>query len=124
MSAFADSDGIAPLPLREGLRARAVHGDRMTLALVELDPGTVVPEHAHDNEQLGILIEGSLTFTAEGETRELGPGGTWRILSNVPHVAVAGPEGCVIVEVFAGPREDWRAIEPLAVEPGRWPGTR
>jgi quercetin dioxygenase-like cupin family protein len=80
----------------------------MTLAIVELAPNALVPEHTHESEQLGIVIEGSMTFTVDGETRQLGPGGTWRILSNRPHVARAGPEGAVVIDVFAPTRSDWQ----------------
>jgi unsaturated pyranuronate lyase len=93
----------------------------VTLALVELDPGTTVPEHNHENEQLGFLVTGSLTFTVGGEVGEIEPGGSWRILANVPHSVVAGPEGAVLVEVFSPPRHDWGAIPKGEPGPGRWP---
>ena len=63
----------------ESVRARRVEGERVTLALIELAPDSIVPGHRHDNEQLGMVITGSVTFTVGDETRELGPGGTWRI---------------------------------------------
>jgi quercetin dioxygenase-like cupin family protein len=71
----------------EAVRARRVEGARITLALVELAPDAVVPGHQHEAEQLGMVIEGSVTFTIGDERRELGPGGMWRIPSNVPHQA-------------------------------------
>ena len=76
---------IATLPVMdvwgEAVRARRVQGERITLAVVELAPDSVVPGHHHENEQLGMVITGSVTFTIGDETRELGPGGTWRIPS-------------------------------------------
>ena len=50
---------LADLPLleiwgREAVRARRVQGERITLAIVELAPNAVVPEHRHANEQLEI----------------------------------------------------------------------
>jgi quercetin dioxygenase-like cupin family protein len=56
--------------------------------------------------EIGLLIQGTLTFTVGDETRELGPGGTWRILSNVPHTCVAGPDGAVAIDVFAPGRPE------------------
>src|SRR5689334_3783877 len=91
---------VAPTPIWEGVIARAIHGERLTLGVVELAPGAVVPEHRHDNEQLGLVIQGSVRFTVGDETRELGPGGTWRIPSNVPHGCVAGPDGAVVLDLF------------------------
>jgi quercetin dioxygenase-like cupin family protein len=104
----------------EAVRARKIEGERLTLAVVELAPDALVPEHRHESEQLGICIEGSITFTVDGETRELGPGGTWRVLSNRPHVARAGPHGAVVIDVFAPTRSDWR-FELLAPLTPVWP---
>lgn len=101
--------------------SRSVTSEHVTLALIEFDPNAVVPEHSHENEQVGFLVQGSLTFTIGGETGEIVPGGSWRILANVPHSVVAGPEGAVLVEVFSPPRHDWGAIPMGEPGPGRWP---
>ena len=104
----------------EGVAARSVHGERLTLAIVELDPNSGVPEHTHDHEQLGVVLQGRVTFRVGDETRELGPGGTWHIPSNAPHEVHVGPEGAVVVDVFAPAREDWRARGRLG-RAARWP---
>jgi quercetin dioxygenase-like cupin family protein len=121
MRAFDELRAIAPLSMWEGIRARAVHGERLTLAVFELDPNTVVPEHTHDNEQLGMVLRGSLTFRVGDDRRELGPGGTWTIESNMPHDVRVGPEGAVVVDVFAPVRSDWNGIERLPPQEPRWP---
>jgi quercetin dioxygenase-like cupin family protein len=104
------------------VRARRVEGERITLAIVELAPNAVVPEHRHAAEQLGMVIRGQMHFTVDGETRDLGPGGTWRILGDRPHDVVAGPDGAVVIDVFTPIRSDWedRAIVDPAPAP-RWP---
>jgi quercetin dioxygenase-like cupin family protein len=117
---------LADLPLLEiwgdAVRARRVEGERITLAIVELAPNAVVPEHRHVAEQLGMVIRGLMRFTVDGETRDLGPGGTWRILGDRPHDVVAGPEGAVVIDVFTPVRSDWvdRPIVDPAPRP-RWP---
>ena len=58
----------------EAVRARRIEGERITLALIELAPDSTVPGHRHENEQLGMVITGSVTFTVGDETRQLGPG--------------------------------------------------
>jgi len=118
---FDDLVRIAPLPIWNGIVARLVDGERLTLAVVELDPGAVAAEHVHENEQLGIVLKGSMSFRVGDEQRELGPGDTWTIPSNTPHEAVAGPDGAVVIDVFAPPRDDWAALEPLPERPPRWP---
>ena len=104
------------------VRARRVQGERITLAIVELAPNAVVPEHRHGAEQLGMVIQGQMHFTVDGETRDLGPGGTWRILGDRPHDVVAGPEGAVVIDVFTPVRSDWdeKSVVPGAPAP-RWP---
>lgn len=121
MSAFVDIYAVQPQAIWEGLLARAVHGDRITLSLIELDPGAAVPEHRHENEQMGILLQGSLTFTIGEETREFGPGGTWTVRANVPHSVITGPNGALLVEVFSPARDDWDVHEQLEPRPGLWP---
>jgi quercetin dioxygenase-like cupin family protein len=119
-------ENLADLPLLEiwgeTVRARRVEGERITLAIVELAPNAVVPEHRHAAEQLGLVIRGRMHFTVDGETRDLGPGGTWRILGDRPHDVVAGPEGAVVIDVFTPVRSDWadrRIVEPAPTP--RWP---
>jgi quercetin dioxygenase-like cupin family protein len=105
----------------DAVRARRVEGERMTLALLELAPDSVVPGHRHENEQMGIVIKGSLTFTVGDETRQLGPGGTWRIPSETPHQVSVGPEGAVVIDIFAPTRSDWDALPSNPPSPPIWP---
>jgi unsaturated pyranuronate lyase len=121
MSAFAEIGEVEPQQIWEGVVSRAIHAERMSMTLIELDPGTVVPEHSHENEQVGILLEGSLTFRVGEESKELGPGGTWRIAANVPHSVTTGPDGAVAFEIFAPVRADWHAIEREQPRAPRWP---
>jgi quercetin dioxygenase-like cupin family protein len=96
-------------------------GRNASLAVVDLAPGAIVPEHRHEHEQLGLCIRGSITFTIDGERRELGPGGTWRITSNLPHDAVAGPDGASVVDIFSPVRADWDSLPKSAPRRPRWP---
>ena len=121
MSVFADIATIAPLRIWDGVLGRVVHGERVTLSVIELDPGSLVPEHSHENEQIGILLRGSLVFRVGEEVRELGPGGTWRIRANIPHAVETGPEGAVAVEVFSPARADWERLERVESPRPLWP---
>src|SRR5262245_40055511 len=101
MSDLVDIETVPAIDVwGDAVRARRIEGDRITLAIVELRPNAIVPEHTHENEQIGFVIQGSVTFTIDGETRELGPGGTWKILSMRPHQVTVGPEGAIVVDVF------------------------
>jgi len=111
---------IEPIQVFEGVVARRVEGDRVTLAIVELDPGAVVPEHTHEAEQNGMVIRGRMTFRIGDQERQLDAGGTWRIRGGVPHAAEAGPDGAVVIDVFSPIRVDW-ADRPRLDRRPRWP---
>jgi hypothetical protein len=40
----------------------------------------------------------------------------------VPHSGRGGPEGALVIDVFAPARAEWRALEELAPAPLGWPG--
>ncbi len=121
MGALNDLTVIPPFRVWDGVIARSVEGERLSIVVVELEPSSVVPEHSHENEQLGIVLSGSVSFRVGDETRQLTAGGTWRIAPNVPHEVHTGPEGAVVIDAFAPLREDWRALEQLDAQPPRWP---
>lgn len=107
MPNLVDLADISPIRVWDGVIARRVQGEQLTLAVVELEPDALVPEHRHANEQCGLVIEGEMHFRIADEQRVLGPGGTWRIVGSVPHEVRAGPQGAVVIDVFAPPRTDW-----------------
>jgi len=117
MSHFNDLNDMAPLQIWPGLIARALTGAEATLAQIELEPDVDVPEHAHVNEQIGILLGGSMTFRIGGESRDLRPGGAWVIPADVPHSVTAGPSGAMLIEVFVPARDDWADRETLDPRP-------
>lgn len=122
MDAFAEVGSLDPHEIWDGVLGRVVDGEHLTLSVIELDPDAVVPEHRHGNEQLGVLVAGSLSFRIGEETRQLGPGGLWRIAAETPHEVRAGPEGAVVVEAFAPRRDDWDALVRRTGAVPRWPG--
>jgi unsaturated pyranuronate lyase len=121
MKTFDSVSNIKPYIVREGIAARAVEGERMTLAVVDLEPNATLPEHHHENEQLGFVISGVITMRIGGEKRELHAGDTYAIPRHVPHDAVAGPDGCTVTDVFAPVRADWRELKRSEASAGRWP---
>jgi len=121
MSTFESLRNIRPHAIREGITARAVEGERMTIAVVDLEPDVVLPEHRHENEQLGFVIAGMITMTIGGHKRELHPGDIYSMPSNVPHDAKAGPEGCTVADVFAPVRAVWRELKRMEPSAPRWP---
>jgi quercetin dioxygenase-like cupin family protein len=123
MSVFAGHGDITPLQIWDGVVGHAIEGDRTTLAIVELAPNCAIPEHRHENEQLGVCITGSLRFRVADELREVGPGDSWRIPGDMPHeIERVGPKGALVVECFTPARSDWAGLERLDGRPAlRWP---
>lgn len=119
-SNLVDLADLAPIRVWDGVLARRVQGERITLAVVELAPNAIVPEHRHPNEQNGLVIQGRVLFRCGDEERDLGPGGTWRILGDVPHSVVTGPDGAVLIDVFTPIRDDWDRFDVLD-QPPIWP---
>ena len=83
-------------------------GDKIMLSLVEFQPRSVVERHSHPHEQMGLLLEGELTFTIGSETTVVSPGQMWRIPGGVEHKVVAGDQPARALDVFHPVREDYR----------------
>jgi quercetin dioxygenase-like cupin family protein len=118
---FESLRNISPHRLADGVIARAVEGERMTMAVVELDPDAISPSHHHENEQLGFVIAGSIVMRIGTEEQELSPGDTYNIPANVSHDAVAGPDGATVLDVFAPVRADWREKKRTEPSTPGWP---
>ena len=96
--------------LKPGLGRRVITGDRMMIAHVYLEQGSVVPWHSHENEQLTYVLQGTLQFHlgTKSDPQEVivHEGEVLVIPSNLPHKAVA-LEDTLDVDVFCPPRADW-----------------
>ena len=121
MATYTALRDIPPQRIWDGVVARVVEGDKMSFAIVELAPNSVVAQHQHPNEQIGIMLRGSLTFTIGGERRLLKAGDSYNIPADVLHDAVTGPDGAVVIDVFAPVRADWARFSKEAPAPPVWP---
>lgn len=121
MSIFRPLAEISPQRIWKDVVARTVEGQHLSFAVVELSPGSTVDDHAHPNEQIGIVLQGSLTFTIGAETRVVRVGDTYNIPGGVRHRAVAGDDGAVVVDVFSPVRTDWSAFRHEEPRPPVWP---
>ena len=98
-----------PVAMLPGVVRRTLtDGDRLMLIEFTLDKGAVLSWHTHPHEQTGYLISGSLLFElGDHEKREMNPGDSWLIPSNVPHQATA-LQPSLGVDIFSPPREEYR----------------
>lgn len=107
--AFFDMTTIPARTLIQGISMKAVHGEQLTLMTVDLDAGAVLPTHHHPHEQMGIVLEGELTFTIGDETKICRAGDTYLIPSDVTHgVTVSAASPAKVIDVFSPPREDYK----------------
>jgi quercetin dioxygenase-like cupin family protein len=91
-----------------GVEIRTTAGKEMMLSVVTFEPHSVVEEHSHPHEQMGIMISGQALFTVGGETRLIGPGDIWRIPGGVPHKVIALDGPALALDCFHPIREDYR----------------
>ena len=101
-------DASPSFAMVEGIIGRPLHGEKVTMNLAEMEPGSRVPEHEHPHEQVGVLLYGSVRMTIGGVEHELEPMHAYVVPSGVRHGAVCGPERSAMLDVFAPPRDDYR----------------
>jgi quercetin dioxygenase-like cupin family protein len=104
---FVDADDCKAKAIFPGVQIRTAAGSQMMLSVVYFEPNSVVESHSHPHEQVGILLEGELTFTIGDQTQVVSPGQMWCIPGGVPHRVVAGPKRAKALDVFHPVREDY-----------------
>jgi len=85
-------------------------GEEMSSQHFHIEPGATVPEHSHHHEQIGFVMQGTLTFDVDGEEHIVGPGDSFVIPGGEPHSAENVSEEPVSgIDVFSPPRTnpDW-----------------
>lgn len=102
----ADLPGFTPV---DGIQMNVMTGGRMMVNWVRIAPGAAVPSHAHPHEQVGLVLEGEIIMTIGDETRALTPGHAYTIPGNLPHAATGGASGCVVLDIFSPPRDEYRS---------------
>lgn len=82
-------DEIALEKVTEMISRKVVRGERETLAQVYLKRGTLVPLHAHDDEQMTYVLQGALQSLVGGEEVRVEEGEVLLVPAGVPHQVVA-----------------------------------
>ncbi len=103
----ATDQGIAR-QLADGLTTRIFPGERAMVSIVRVAPNASGTVHSHPQEQWGFCLRGSGVRTQGGEEIEVGEGDFWRTPGDVEHGFRAGPNGAVILDLFAPPRDEYR----------------
>lgn len=93
---LSDVQQDEPVP---GCKVKTIVAESMNMAIWDLAPGALVPEHSHPQEQVTLVLEGRLELTIDGETRILGPEEAARIGPDQIHKARV-IEACRAIDVF------------------------
>ncbi len=97
---------IPPEQLNPLFTRQFVTGEKAMLAKLSLKQGCVVPTHQHENEQISLIVSGSLEFIVNGQSQIVQAGEILIIPSGVPHSAIAH-EDMDGLDIFSPPRQDW-----------------
>ncbi len=113
---FYKLDDVKPFNPLEGFLMQSITGGDMMANWVRIEPNREMPRHQHPQEQLGVMLEGSLELTINDETRLLKPGDAYTIPGDVPHHARTYADGCLVLDIFSPPREDYARMAREAAE--------
>ena len=102
-----DPDQGISRSLAEGMSTRIFAGEQAMISIVRIDPNQAGEVHSHPQEQWGLCLRGSGVRLQGGEEIAVGKGDFWRTPGGVEHGFRAGPDGAVIYDVFAPPREEY-----------------
>jgi quercetin dioxygenase-like cupin family protein len=105
---FPTRDELSTHTIFPGVTIHTCAAEQMMLSFVELAPHSVVEEHSHPHEQVGILLEGRMRFFIGGEEKVLSKGDMWRIPGHVKHKVVVLDEPAKALDIFCPIREDYR----------------
>ena len=104
---FVRLDQVRAFELVAGVSGQPLFGEGGMLNLIRFEPDATVPLHSHPHEQLGIVLEGMQALVVDGITHELEPFEAYALPGGVEHSAYCGPDGALVLDVFAPVREDY-----------------
>ncbi len=93
-------------PLNEKVSSRFMAGEHLMYVEHRAKKGHIAVNDQHVNEQLSLIVSGSLRVATGGKVYLLKPGDAILIPSNVVHT-VEVLEDSVVIEVFSPPRKEW-----------------
>ncbi|HWG45886.1 MAG TPA: cupin domain-containing protein [Gemmataceae bacterium] len=105
---FPASDELSRHAIFPGVHIQTCAADTMMLSVVDLEPHSIVEEHAHPHEQVGMVLQGRAIFFIGGEQKTLQAGDLYRIPGHVPHKVIALEEPVRALDIFHPIREDYR----------------
>ena len=105
--AFLQIDQLIHKEIAPGFKAKLLHTDGITIAYIDIEKDSILPEHSHIHEQVTNILEGELELIVDGESTILKPGMIAMIPSNTKHSGRA-LTFCRVLDVFRPVREDYK----------------
>lgn len=100
---FGQIDAETPY---DGIDRRVLTTAKATVQEYRFEPGASFPIHDHSQEQITVVLDGDVSFSAGGESREL-RAGEWSVVpGDVPHGVTAGPAGARFIAILVPPRRE------------------
>ena len=94
--------------LRDNVQARTFWGDKLMLAVVDLEANAELPLHSHPHEQGGVVLKGEVAFNIDGEVKTLHPGDLYIVPGDVEHGLKVGRSPAQLLDVFSPVREEFK----------------
>jgi quercetin dioxygenase-like cupin family protein len=99
------SDGGVHRELAPGITTTVYTGDHAQISVVRFEANAKGTLHHHPEEQWGHCLSGSGTRWQGDDAVAVQVGDFWRTPGEVPHTMQAGPDGMVVMDIFAPPRK-------------------
>jgi quercetin dioxygenase-like cupin family protein len=100
---------VPAIELTSNIKAHIISGGKITLSFASAEPNAVLPPHRHENEQMLIVMDGSIDLVIEGKQYQVEKGDVIVLPSNTEHGAYFTDKGARVLDVFSPPRQDFVA---------------
>ncbi|MCH6233228.1 SMP-30/gluconolactonase/LRE family protein [Cognataquiflexum rubidum] len=93
--------------LAPGAFTRLISGKNMLLSFVSMDPDSVFAQHIHPEEQMMMVLRGSVNQILMDEKKQMGINEIVRIPGNMVHGSEIGELGADVMDIFWPSRADY-----------------
>src|SRR5262245_24963930 len=104
---FPSGDECARHTIFPGVHIRTCATERLMVSVVDLEAHSVVEEHSHPHDQVGMLLAGRATFFIGGEEKTLVAGDVYCIPGNVRHKVITLDQPARAIDIFTPLREEY-----------------
>lgn len=104
---YFNKDNMTRQELDDGIVRYIYTGVNIQIVEYHFPANREFPMHSHQvEEQMGMVVSGTMGFEVNGEIRNLGPGEYYHAPVNTEHRAWTGEMPVVLVDIFSPPRRD------------------